>query len=310
MFEGILGIRKPTFGLDIGYQTLKVVQIKGRGRGAHLLGAGEVAIPANILNKDGIKDKQKLAQLITQAIKESKPHSISARIVSSALPESLVFTKSLDVPKMSEVEINKNIPYQATEFFPIPPQETYMDWQIVGTHPTNNTLEVLVVAAPKALVDSLIESVSLAGLELMGLETKPSSVTRAVVPENDPGPYLILDIGAKSAGLTCYDMGTIKLTSTAGIGGDDLQKEFAESTKVLASEIVHLIKYYQNRIGQAQVFREVILTGGGANVEKIIESIEGLTKIKTIIGQPLIKLQNYDPKFATAIGLAMKEING
>ena len=309
MFEGILGIRKPTFGLDIGYQTLKVVQIKGKGRGAHLLGAAEVAIPANILNKDGIKEKQKLAQIIAHAMKAAKPHSISARIVSSALPESLVFTKSLDVPKMSAEELNKNIPYQATEFFPIPPQETYMDWQIVGAHQANNTLEVLVVAAPKALVDSLIETVSLAGLELMGLETKPSSVTRAVVLENDPGPYLVLDIGAKSSGLTCYDLGTIKLTSTAGVGGDDLQKEFNESCKVLASEIIHLIKYYQNRIGQAQVFKEVILAGGGANIAKFTASLEGLTKIKTIVGQPLVKLQNYDPKFATAIGLAMKEIS-
>jgi len=308
VFEGVLGIRKPIFGLDIGYQTMKVVQVKGGGRRASLLGAAEVAIPAHSLSKDGVKDKQKIAQIILQAMKAARPHSISARIVSSALPESLVFTKSLDLPRMTSEEINKNIPYQATEFFPIPADETYMDWQIVGSHPVNNTMEVLVVAAPKILVDSLIGVVALAGLELLGLETKPSAVVRAIVPPAEPGPYLILDIGAKTTGLTCYDQGTIKLTSTAAIGGNEIQKDFAATLKVLSSEIIHLIKYYQNRIGQAQIFRKIMLAGGGANLERVPETIEALTKIKTEIGLPQIRLKNYDPKFATAIGLAMKEI--
>ncbi|OGD57142.1 hypothetical protein A2V71_01765 [Candidatus Berkelbacteria bacterium RBG_13_40_8] len=308
MFEGVLGIKKPTFGLDIGYQTLKVVQIKGKGSGAHLIGAAEVAISPGVLTKEGVREPQKVAAVIKEAMKIAKPHSVSARIVSSALPESLVFTKSLSLPKMTLQEINKNIPYQATEFFPIPAEETHMDWQIVGTNPTNNTIEVLVVAAPKVLVSSLIETVKIAGLELMGLETKPVAVTRALVPQNDPGPYLLLDIGAKTSGLTCYDRGTIRLTSTAAIGGDEIQKDFAESLKVLASEAIHLMKYYQNRIGQAQIFKKVILAGGGANIAKVSETIESLTKIKTEIGMPQVKLKAYDPRFATAMGLAMKEI--
>ncbi len=308
MFEGILGIKKPTFGLDIGYQTLKVVQIKGRGNGAHLIGAAEVAISPGVLSKEGVRDKQKVAGVIQEAMKIAKPHAVSARIVSSALPESLVFTKSISLPKMTLQEINKNIPYQATEFFPIPAEETHMDWQIVGTNPTNNTMEVLVVAAPKSLVSSLIETVKTAGLELMGLETKPVAVTRALVAQNDPGPYLILDIGAKTSGLTCYDQGTIRLTSTAAIGGDEIQKNPNESLKLLSSEAVHLIKYYQNRIGQAQIFKKIILAGGGANIKEVTAELSNLTKIKTEIGMPQVKLKAYDPRFATAMGLAMKEI--
>jgi len=308
MFEGILGIKKPTFGLDIGYQTLKVVQIKGRGNGAHLVGAAEVAISPGVLTKEGVRDKQKVAAVIREAMKIAKPHALSARIVSSALPESLVFTKSLSLPKMSSQEINKNIPYQATEFFPIPAEETYMDWQIVGTNPTNNTIEVLVVAAPKVLVGSLYETVKLAGLELLGLETKPGAVTRALVAQNDPGPYLVIDIGAKTSGLTCYDRETIRLTSTAAIGGDEIQKDPNESLKLLSSEAIHLIKYYQNRIGQAQIFKKIILAGGGANISEVTSTLENLTKIKTEIGMPQIKLKTYDPRFATAMGLAMKEI--
>lgn len=307
MFESILGIKKPIFGLDIGYQTMKLVQIKGKGKNARLLGAIEVPIMTGVLSKDGVREKQKLVQIIRQAMTIAKPHAISAQIVSSALPESLVFTKSINLPKMSLKEINKNIPYRATEFFPIPPEETFMDWQVVGQQ-KDGKIEVLVVAAPKVLVNALAEVITSVGLELMGLETKPASITRALIGPQDKSTYLILDIGAKTTGLTCYDQQTIKMTSTVAIGGDNLQADFAGGVKALSQEIIHLTKYYQNRIGQAQVFHQIVLAGGGANINKIAEVIENLVKIKTEIGQPQINLQGYDPRFATAIGLAMKDI--
>lgn len=308
MYEGILGIKKPIFGLDIGYQTLKVMQLKGDRAGAKILGVAEIPIDPKTLAKEGIKEKNKVAEAIHRAMQTAKPHPISAKIVSSALPESLVFTKSIDLPKMSDEEINKNVPFQAGEFFPIPPAEMYIDWQIVGSLPNKNQVDVLVVAAPKIIVDSIAEVVKIAGLELSSLETKPVADTRALIAPNDNGPYLILDIGAKTSSLICYDQGTIKLTSTISAGGDDFATNFQPNINSLASEIVHLVKYYQNRIGQATIFRKVIMAGGGSNVPHLPEAIEKATRIKTEISWPLISTKTYNPKFATVIGLAIKKI--
>lgn len=307
MFETVLGIKKPTFGLDIGHATMKMVQVKGAGPTARLAGAVEVAVPEKSITKDGIKEKKKLAEIIKAAVGEAKPASITAKIVSSALPESLVFTKLIDLPQMTHKELAKNIPYQATEFFPLPVEETYMDWQVVGTLP-NNSLEVLVVAAPRVLVDHLTETVKLAGFELMGLETKPIALIRALMKPKEPGPVVLIDIGATNTALICFDQGTLKLTSTLTFGGDQIKLEPAESIKNLSTEVMHLIKYYQNRLGQAQVFKKIILAGGGANIHQVTIVLQQLLKIKTEVGQPLIRLKNYDPKFAASIGLAMKEI--
>lgn len=307
MFEGILGIKKPTFGLDIGLKTLKMVQVKGVGPGAYLTGAVEVAVPEHSITKEGVKDKDKLAKILQEAIVVAKPGRITTKLVASALPESLVFTKSLEMPKMRPEELAKNIPFQATEFFPIPPEETYMDWQVVGELP-NGTTEVLVVAAPKVLVDSLKETIEKAGFELMGLETKPIAVARALLKPKTPGPILIIDIGAAGSALTCFDQDTIKLTSTVTIGGDKIIENVEGGVQVLAAEASHLTKYYQNRLGQAQVFKKIILAGGGANIKNMPEIMEKALKIQTEIGQPVIRVNNYDPKFATAIGLSLKEI--
>ena len=308
MYESVMGFKKPILGLDIGYQTLKVMQLNGDGPGATLRGVAEIAIPPKSLNKDGIKDKKIIADAIVSAMRNAKPHPITARVVSSALPESLVFTKSIDLPSMSHEEINKNISYQAGEFFPIPPNETYMDWHVVGSLPGKNTVDVLVVAAPKVIIDSLAETIKLADLELTSLETKPMADVRALIGPKDPGPYLLLDIGAKNSSLTCYDQGMLKLTSTVSTGGDDFAADFSPNIKSLATEITHLVKYYQNRIGQATIFEKIILAGGGANTKDIEKSLESATRIKTIIGWPNIKTKTYNPKFATVVGLAMKRI--
>lgn len=308
MYESVLGFKKPILGLDIGYKTLKVMQLRGDGPGAKLSGAAEIQIPPKSLNKDGIKEKKIVSQAILEAMRNAKPHPISARIVSSALPESLVFTKSVDLPTMTLSEINKNIPYQASEFFPIPASETYMDWQVVGALPGTNTTDVLVVAAPKIIIDSFAETIKMAGLELMSLETKPMADVRALILPNDKGPYLILDIGAKTSSLTCYDQGTVKLTSTISAGGDDLTNDFQSNLKNMAGEIMHFVKYYQNRIGQATIFHKVILAGGGANVTGLGPALEESTRIKTEITWPVIKTKVYNPKYTTTIGLAMKRI--
>ncbi len=308
MYESVLGLKKPIFGLDIGYQTLKVMQLKGDKPGAKILGVAEISIDPKTLTKEGIKEKNKVAEAIGRAMQIAKPHPISAKIVSSALPESLVFTKSIDLPKMSEEEINKNIPFQAGEFFPIPPSEMYMDWQIVGDLPDKKQVDVLVVAAPKIIVNSIAEVVKTAGLELSSLETKPVADVRALITPNDLGPYLVLDMEAKTSSLICFDQGTIKLTSTISAGGDDFTTNFQPNINNLASEIIHLIKYYQNRIGQATIFKKIIMAGGGANVPRVVESIEKATRIKTIIGLPIISTKTYNPKFATVIGLAIKKI--
>lgn len=308
MYEGVLGVKQPIFGLDIGYQTLKVMQLQGEGAKAKLLGVAEIPVEEKILTKEGIKNKKAAVEKIWLAMRSAKPHPITARLVSSALPESLVFTKSVDLPKMSEQEINKNIPYQAGEFFPVPASEMYIDWQIVGALANNNQIDVLVVGAPKIIVDSIAEVVKMANLELTSLETKPVADARALIPSADPGPYLLLDIGAKSSSITCFDQGTIKLTSTISAGGDDITSNFQPSISTLSSEIVHLVKYYQNRIGQATIFKKIILAGGGSNIPQTVEAIEHSTRIKTEIGLPVIKTKTYNPKFATVIGLAMKAI--
>ena len=296
---------KPSFGLDIGHETMKIVQISGSGSNALLVGNVEIKVPENSITKTGVKNKKEIASIINQATGLAKPNKIEAKIVASALPESLVFTKLLELPQMSNEELAKAVPFQAMDFFPLPPEETHISWQITGVKP-DRTLEILVVAAPKVLIDDLNETFILAGLTPLEIETKPIATTRALINKKDKAPILIIDIGAEASAMTCIDNGTIKLTSTLPFGNSLISKNPEKGVELLANEVNHLTKYYQNKLAEPKLFKKILLSGGGANLQKIPEILEKITRIWTEVGQPIIKIKNYNPKFAVAIGLAMK----
>ncbi len=294
-------IKPAGFGLDIGLRSLKIAQVSG----PDLIGVNAANIPEGSFSHNGIKDKQILADIIKKSLAEAKPQPITSKFVYSGLPESLVFTKFLTIPEASSDELTRYITNEAIKFFPMQANEIYLDWEVAGQTPEGAT-EVLAVAASKKTVDDLVETMNLAGLEMLNIETKPLALTRALISAKENELILMADIGAKVTSLVILDNRTIRLTSVVKIGGDQLATDLAGSVQVLSQEISHLMKYYQNKLLQAKIFKKIILAGGGSNVQGAVEALEQSIHTQTVVGRPAIKTKSYDPAFSVAVGLAMK----
>lgn len=336
-----------TFGLDIGFNSLKVVQLKKKGKQFEIVGFAQSAIPKTSLQKNKILEKKKLAEVLKATLTKATPHHISALEVVAALPEHLVFTKIIELPKMKEKEVGKTIPYEASEFLPISLEETYLDWQILAKGANSEKIDVLVVAAPKSLVDDYIDLVKLAGLQLVALETKPIAASRALVKDEKEG-LAILDIGAQATSVAIIDESILRLTGTTATGSNainfalqrnlNLKEEEASKIKIekglstktdlktrkiietallpIVDEVTHAIKYYQNRIKAEGRISKIKLGGGGAALAGIASFFEKQTGILTELGNPLIHLSKQSQilisktaalSFTTAIGLALRE---
>jgi type IV pilus assembly protein PilM len=316
MLENFVSIKKPTFGLDIGYQTIKIAYLDRVGKkGYRLISWAQSPCPPASLQKNGIKEKKKLADSLVKTLREAKPRPIRAKCVSSALPESFVFTKTINLPLLKPKDLEKTIPYEASDFLPVPIEEVYLDWHVTQT--TKEGYEVLVIAAPKRLIDDYIEFLRLAGLELVSLETKPIAAARAILSSNLQETIAVLDIGSISTGVAIFEKTQLKLTGTISTGAqqvvekvemehESLKKEIEEKIQKVesstpsvnsieklapvAEEINHLIKYYQARLGQKEKVSQIYLTGGGANLSGICAYFSRQTGIKTMLGNPLEKL--------------------
>jgi len=338
ILERLLGLEKNFFGLDIGYENIKVVELKKSGSMFKLVSFGCSPSPKEPFDKERIKDKKALVGAIVQAVSD---HRIGAKTVVSALPESLVFTKIIQLPKMKMEELQTVVPREAVNFIPLEPAQTYLDFQIVSAT-INNSYEILVVAAPKTLVNDFIETLKMARLSPFCLETKPIANTRALIPKNTQEAILILDLGALATSLTIYDKGAIKLTVTFPLGGKlftekiastlsikmeeaeekkktigitktgaEIKKGLEEPLGALIDETVSGLNYYKKHNEKAKISK-IILTGGGAAMPGICGFFEEKIGIKTEVGNPWQAIKN-PPKekqtviFTTAIGMAMRQ---
>lgn len=313
---------KKVLGLDIGYETIKLVEVKSAGKSIRLVGACDQPLTERIMELDHFKDKAKTANLIKEAMKRAKPHPITAQNVVSALPESFVFSKTIQLPKMSEGEYAKMIESQAAQFLPIPVEEAYIDYQVLIEHPNEPLADLLFVAAPKKLIDEFIEVIRLAGLELFALETKPIAVGRAAKTQMGLTGAVIAEIGSELTRVSIWDNSTIRLTTTLAVGQNQLKRALGagdETQSILGSisgtalatsitdELLNSIKYHQNRDYNPNPITKIYLCGSGARIRDIDKCIEKELKIETKIIKPNLEGDVLlGTEFITSFGLALR----
>lgn len=320
------------FGLDIGFETLDLCELKKHGNSVSVIGLCEYPLTERILEKDRIKDKARAANMIKEARRKATPHQIKARRIVSTLPETFVFSKTIQVPKMSLKELDVAIPNEASQYLPIPLSEVYVDYQILMDHPSEPVTDVLVAAAPKKLVDDYFEMAKMADLELVALETKPIAIGRAIIPDKTPDAYLIVNIGSEISRLSIWDRGEIRLATTAPLGKNHILEsmsttlpgikkisavEINDKTKPeidilfsgLIDEVFEAVKYHQNRDYKPGAIKEIMLCGSCAQIKGIDKYMSDATKIKSHIAKPKYKVNiEIGPQFITSFGLALREI--
>jgi len=318
-------------GLDIGYETLKLVQLSRRGNSVSLIGATEIPLTERILERETFKNKAATANLIKEAMRKAKPAPITAVKIVSALPETFVFSKTIKLPRMQAREYEEAVKAEVSQFLPIPLENAYLDYQILIDHPADSQVDILVVASPKKLVDDFVETAALAGLELIALETKPLAVGRALLSPAVKDGTLILHVGTEFSRISIWNESKIRLTSTVSVGKNQLlenlglyvdlktakkkpeinadNKELIEEpiTKII-DEVVSAIKYHQTRDSEPKPIRRIFLCGSAARIVGLNKIIEDEVGVTTTIAE--IKLQNnakLGPEFIPACGLALRD---
>lgn len=306
------------FGLDIGYETLKLVQLKKSNKNISLVGAAEIPLTERILEKDSFKNKAATANLIKEACKKAKPGPIRAKKIVSALPETFVFSKTIQMPKMSEEEYSNAIPVSAAQYLPIPPEEVYLDFQILIAHPKESLVDVLIVASPKKLVDQYVELANLARCELVALETKPIAVGRAVSVSTILSGVVIIEIGTEVSRLSIWDNNSIRLISSVNIGKNQIMESIGSAQpgsplvnnstiSNLVEETINAIKYHQSRDFKPNPIKNILLCGSGANINGIKEFFAQEIKIETeIVGPKLSGKTILSTEYTTSYGLALR----
>ena len=319
-------------GLDISDFSIKVVQLSKKKDKIELQSFGKIFLDKNIIENNLIKDMNAFVVKLKELLDNPKFGKISSKKVVICLPESKTFIKLITIPgdqKLNEESIQDEI----KKYVPIPVEDTYYDWQVISKNKESKT--VLVGVCPKVFVDQYIEALEKAKLSLIAAEIESVAISRALLKndntEESQKNYGILDIGANRSSMFVSSKDSILFNVSIPISGEKITDKIAKELNVTRSKaelakiicgvdknkcdglvwdkISESIKKMLERVGEVIDFHSenffkygnihnIIICGGGANINGLEKEIERFTGIKSYIGDPF---NNIDIISATAL---------
>jgi len=216
-------------GFDVGSHTVKAVQLARKSGKPYLYSFHRApSIKAPLISESGEETKQ-WVKYLKDFFAEGR---FSTRDVVVGLPESQVFTRVIQVPKMSTAELRTAIKWEAEQYIPVPLKEVSMDYQVLSEEGggNRNKMEILLVAAPVKLVKGHLNLFEKAGLNVVGVETEALAVSRAVVGESaDTLTTMVVNIGAATTDIAIVSRGTVRFTRSISTGGVALARSVSQA---------------------------------------------------------------------------------
>lgn len=220
-------MNKKPFGLDIGASTIKLVWLEKGKNGFILKSAYKAATPVKGMLSESPLDQEEMAQAIQRAVVEAK---ITTKFVNVAISENQVYTKVLEMPTLSDRELQSAIYYEAEQYIPVPLSNITLTWSVLERPQKTESVEkmqVLMVGAPNLIINKYQRILGMAGLEISALETEILSAIRALVQGSDFPPTLIVNIGAISTSFAIVRGGIMIFTYSQTIGGSAINRAIA-----------------------------------------------------------------------------------
>lgn len=331
------------FGLNLGHEAIKLVQLKEDGSHMKLVGAYKMPATPGMLDNDSEEGVSILSKEISKAVKSSGLNTKNCVI---SVPEVSVFSRLITLPELEEKDISDAINYALKPLVPIPIENVNVSFLEINRQEVDSRKMVnwYVVAAPKQLIARLQLVVEGAGLNLLAVETEALAIARmvqynySIMANTD---CMLLDMGSDSTNLILSRNGVVIFSQNIGTGSDALTKviaadfgidlQMAEKYKIayglsktqgegkifksiepimqiMLSEVQRTIVYYSDKIGGSGISK-IFLTGGGAHLIGLDKFITEKFSIQSEVVNP-IKNIKVDPALAgTVQHMALNSLN-
>lgn len=231
-------------GLDIGSHAIKLVEIARRKQEVVLLAAGSVPTPPKALSSTAAEDIEWVAGVVKKLWRDT---GAKTKNVTIALPESLVFTRVIEVPELSQRELTSAIKWEAEQYIPMPLDQVTVDFTILRTakETGTNKMEVLLVASPKTLVEKYVTILEYADLIPIAVETEIIAASRALIRSAGTiRAVMIVSLGAQTTDLAIARNGVLSFTRSISAGGEALSRAVAQSFGFEISQAEEFKKTY------------------------------------------------------------------
>jgi type IV pilus assembly protein PilM len=217
-------------GIDIGSHSIKVVQLQETRSGITLRKAGTKPTPPDGTKAGVITNSAAVAQAIRElmAALEIEPCVAVAGVAGPA-----VVVRQVQLPSMSERQLRRSIQWEARNYISFPVEDSVLEFQILSENGSGPQMEVMLVATPRDMVETRVETLELAGLEPLALEIEPFAAMRSLVEypssvtTTGQETLALVGVGASFTDINLVQSGRFVLTRMIPIAGNSLTEAIA-----------------------------------------------------------------------------------
>lgn len=319
---------------DIGEAQVKMVWMSG----SSLKKAVSVALPDNLVANGEIVSMDAMADFLRAAAKENGiPRSAAAFI----LPETQVFTRTVEVPAMTDAQLAYNLPFEFKDYLRQEKNSYYFDYAVQelirDETDTVKQMRLFACATPKKIIEDYREMFHRAGFRLKSAIPEESAYGTLLRDKEGSGEdTCFVDIGYNAIRMQIFRGDAFVTGRTVNIGLRDVVQALSDARGVdlhMAQE--HLLSNYEDAItapesmslyhdmavetmkvvnfynynNREQTLSRIHLCGGGAAMEPIREAIRDLSNMELCDAASFLPAQALPQKpwlFIKAVGCALQ----
>jgi type IV pilus assembly protein PilM len=229
-------------GIDIGSKTVKIVELEKSGETYSLVASGVVGYSGSTVDK--MVDEKEMASLAQIIKKLHAEAGVSSKEVVISIPEPLVFTRTIKFPLLTDAEIASAVKWEAEQYIPIPVADAVIQHTILQRNETTTPTGVIVllVAAPRAIIEKYVKVIQLAGLTPIAVETELVALTRSLAPIDKT--VLLVDLGATSTNIAIAKKGLLSFSRSIPIAGEAFTRAITQGLGIASTQAEEYKKAY------------------------------------------------------------------
>lgn len=321
----ILPRSKGVIGLDIGTNSIKLVEIEEAKGGFRLRNFGMTPLPKDSIVNGSILNNDAVVSAVQQLASNLK---VKTKNVVASISGHPVIIKKISMPLTTDEELEESIKFEAEQYIPFDLEEVNIDFQILTLEgEKSEQMNVMLVAAKKVMINDYYKVLTDAGLRPIILDIDVFALENAFemnyVDEDEGSNIALIDIGASTININVTKGGVSAFTRDIFFGGnqitEELQKKFgvsfeeAEALKIerkfdsgtaekaetliregstnIASEIQKSLDFFNSTTYEN--VNKIYISGGCSKTPFLRETIQKKSNVDTEIIDCL-KFVNYD----------------
>lgn len=209
-----------------------------------------------------------------------------------------VITRHIELPYIKKEYLRQAAEFEFKHYLPINSKEFVIRSKYLGKHvDKRNTVDMLMIAVPKRIVDFYINLVNCLGYDLMGICTYPNSITNFLLPRKMTKNCIAMaDIGYNSTKLFLIEKGRFYIKREINTGCRDLESTGCSKTYLENAALYNLFQcisetfdfYLSSKPGMK--IECLYLYGGGSKMPGTLEAISSFVNIETrLVGEKMLR---------------------